>query len=146
MDITRVVMEMIDTRVKKAFAKATEIVEKDKSAIEKEEHDIHQWINSEREKLIKEANEKFRKRVADKYGKVVSFDNDRWDAYIDTTYRTPCVVLGKETAEPELQKFFDEVMEGAKRIAIENGPKTAFGEIDKYLAGIDPVKIIKLSK
>ncbi len=146
MDITRVVMEMIETRVKKAFAKATEIVERDKGAIGKEERDINQWVNSEREKLIKEANEKFRKRVADKYGKVVSFDDDRWDAYIDSTYRTPSVDLGKKTAEPELQKLFGEVIEATKQIAIENGPKTAFGEIDKYLETIDPVKILKLSK
>ena len=144
MDITRVVMEMIETRVKKAFAKATEIVEKDKGAIEKEESDIYRWINSERDKLIKEANEKFRKRVADKYGKVVSFKDDSWDAYIDSTYRTPSVDLGKTTAEPELQKLFGEVMEGAKRIAIENGPKTAFGEIDKYLETINPVKKLGL--
>lgn len=146
MDITRVIMEMIDIRVKKAFAKATEIVEKDKSAIEKEEHDIYRWINSEREKLIKEANEKFRKRVADKYGKTVSFKDDSWDAYIDSTYRTPSVDLDKKTAEPELQKLFGEVMEEAKRIAIENGPKTAFSQIDKYLETVDPVKTLKLSK
>jgi len=146
MDITRVIMEMIDIRVKKAFAKATEIVEKDKSAIEKEEHDIYRWINSERDKLIKEANEKFRKRVADKYGNVVSLRDDSCDAYIDSTYRTPSVDLGKKTAEPELQKLFGEVMEEAKRIAIENGPKTAFGEIDKYLETVDPVNTLKLSK
>ena len=146
MDITRIVLEMIDTRVKKAFAKATEIVEKDKSAIENEERDIYRWINSERDKLIKEANEKFRKRVADKYGKTVSLKDDSWDAYIDSTYRTPSVDLGKKTAEPELQKLFGEVIEATKQIAIENGPKTAFGEIDKYLETVDPVKTLKLSK
>ena len=146
MDITRVIMEMIDIRVKKAFAKATEIVEKDKSAIEKENSDIYRWINSERDKLIKEANEKFRKRVADKYGKVVSFRDDSCDAYIDSTYRTPSVDPGKKTADPELQKLFGEVMEEAKRIAIENGPKTAFSQIDKYLETVDPVKTLKLSK
>ena len=144
MDITRVILEMIDTRVKKAFAKATEIVERDKSAIEKEESDVYRWINSEREKLIKEANEKFRKRVADKYGSAVSFGCNDWDAYIGISYRTPNVDLGKKTAEPELQKLFGEVMEAAKRIAIENGPKTAFDEIDKYLETVDPVKALKL--
>ena len=40
----------------------------------------------------------------------------------------------------------DEILEKVKQIAVENGPKTAFGEVDKYLASIDAVKELGLKK
>lgn len=146
MDITRVVLEMIENRVSKKFEEAAKIVSEHNEKIEKARKDDEKWVKELAEKIAKEAQAKFEKEVKAKFPKAI------WQNYTYST--TPCfdaepgrtnlnASYPKELSYGDLRS---DVLEKCKQIAIENGPKTAFGEIDKYLETVDPVKILKLSK
>lgn len=144
MDITRIVLEMIENRVNKKFEEAAKIVSGHNEKIEKARKDDENWVKELSEKLAKEAQAKFEKEVKAKFPKAT------WQ---DCTYRTtpcfdaePCRTNLNASYPKELSygDLRSDVLEKCKQIAVENGSKTTFGEIDKYLAGIDPVKILKL--
>ena len=146
MDITRIVLEMIENRVNKKFEKAAEIVAEHNEKIEKAKEADEKWVKELAEKIAKEAQAKFEKEVKAKFPKAT------WHNY---TYSTttcfdaePCRT-NLNTSYPKELSYCDlrsDILEKCKQIAVENGPKTAFGEIDKYLETVDPVKILKLSK
>lgn len=147
MDITRIVLEMIEKRVDDRLLDAKEIVVGiDKKIGETRDKNV-KFVRDLAERFAKEAEEKFEKEVLKKFPNA-TFKKNSWNT-------TPCfdvedgcslnVEYGEDMAH-EFNTLRGKVLERCKQIAIENGPKTAFGEIDKYLETVDPVKILKLSK
>lgn len=143
MDITRVILEMIDTRVDKKFAEAASLAAKYNEKIEKEAEADNKWVNDLGTKLAKEAEEKFEKAVKAKFKDATFYD----PSYRTTICFDFCSRLATNVVRPagiSIDELRKDVIEKCKQIAVENGPKTAFGEIDKYLATVDPVKALKL--
>lgn len=147
MDITRIVLEMIEKRVDDRFLDAKKIVvgidEKIKEAKNKDKN----FVVDLAEKIAKEAKDKFEKELLKKFPKA-TFMGDNWHNAICFNAKYDCdlnVEYGKDMVR-EVDAFRGKVLERCKQIAIENSPKTAFGEIDKYLETVDPVKALKLSK
>lgn len=144
MDITRIVLEMIEKRVDKKFEDAVCITAAHNEKIAKTKEADKKWVEELATKIAKEAEAKFEKTVK------ARFPDASWDDYSYGT--TTCFDARPSRTElnaayPEELSVCDlkgEVLEKCKQIAVENGPKTTFGEIDKYLETIDPVKILKL--
>jgi hypothetical protein len=146
MDITRIVLEMLEKRVDDRFIGAKEIVDGITKKIAETRDNNTKFVRGLAERLAKEAEEKLEKEVLKKFPNA-TFKNNWWT--------TPCFdvengfslnVEYDNGMGHEFDVLRGKVLESCKQIAIENGPKTAFGEIDKYLETVDPVKILKLSK
>lgn len=145
MDITRIVLEMIEKRVDDRFLDAKEIVVGIDKKIKEAEGKDQNFVNGLAEKIAKEAKEKFEKELLKKFPKA-TFMGDNWHMAICFNAKYDCslnVEYGKCVGH-EVDAFRGKVLEKCKQIAIENPSRTAFEEIDKYLEGIDPVKTLKL--
>lgn len=91
-----------------------------------------------REVLKRDAAE-IRKWLA-KNVKEVEVREDRWDSLL--CYSSSCLrskVKG-EDARSRFDAYRHEVIHRALRVASENPSRTAYAEVDKFLAGIDPAK------
>lgn len=146
MDITRVVLDMIKVRVDNKFKEACEIVEAAEKKQEAAKSDAEAWAKDLSVKLAKEAEAKFEKEVLKRFPGS-TFDNRgyyRTTAAFDVEYDYSLNVSVDKSKSEEYEKLFASVVETCKQIAIENGPKSAFREIDKYLDTIDPVKKLGL--
>lgn len=147
MDITRIVLEMIEKRVDDRLLDAKEIVVGiDRKIGETRDKNV-KFVKDLAERLAKEAEEKLEKEVLKKFPNA-KFDKSNWRT-------TPCFdvedgcSLNVEYDAGKSEEFYalrGKILESCKQIAIENGPKTTFGEIDKYLEAVDPIKILKLNK
>lgn len=145
MDITRIVLEMIEKRVDDRLLDAKEIVTGiDRKIGETRDRNV-KFVKDLAERLAKEAEEKLEKEVLKKFPNA-KFEGVNWRT-------TPCFdvengcslnVEYDKGMGCEFDALRGKVLESCKQIAIENGPKSAFGEIDKYLATVDPVKALKL--
>lgn len=145
MDITRIVLEMISKRVDDCFSEALDIVEALGKKVDETRAKNKEFFDNTAARIAKEAEEKLEREILKKFPKA-TFEKSNWRT-------TPCFdvesgcELNVEYDYGKRDEFYvlrNNVLEKCKQIAIENGTKTAFGEIDKYLETIDPVKILKL--
>lgn len=146
MDITRVVLDMIKVRVDNKFKEACEIVEALNKKQEAASSDAQDWAKDLSIKLAKEAEAKFEKEVLKRFPGS-TFNNEgyyRTTAAFDVEYNYNLNVKVDKSKSEEYDKLLASVVETCKQIAIENGPKSAFREIDKYLDTLDPVKSLGL--
>lgn len=146
MDITNtihdIIMGQVDARLEPARLvskkRSSELAEKEnqlcsklngkmRELCEKAEKDFRVWLD----KLPDGKSIKTRKRWAGE-GSAFSFTSaDRFDLPFDS--RAP---------EEAFSAYRRDVLQKALRVASENPSKTAYAEVDKFLAGIDPVKEI----
>ena len=139
MEITNNVKEIIVDAVDRKLAEtreradrvAAEASEAGNAAKEKAEAHV-------REALKRETAE-IRKWIA-KNVKEVEVREDRWDSLL--RYSSNCLrskVKG-EDARSRFDAYRHEVINRALRVASENPSRTAYAEVDKFLAGINPAK------
>ena len=139
MEITNNVKEIIVDAVDRKLAEtreradriAAEAIEAGNAAKKKAEAHI-------REALKRETAE-IRKWIA-KNVKEVEVREDRWDSLL--SFSSSCIrskVTGVD-ARSRFDAYRHAVINRALRVASENPPRTAYAEVDKLLAGINPAK------
>lgn len=139
MEITNNVKEIIVDAVDRKLAEtceradrvAAEAIEAGNKAKEKAEAHIRE--------VLKRETAEIRKWIA-KNVKEVKVREDRWDSLL--SFSSSCIrskVKG-EDARSRFDAYRHSVVNRALRVASENPPRTAYAEVDKLLAGIDPAK------
>ena len=139
MEITNNVKEIIVDAVDRKLAEtreradliAAEAIEASNAAKKKAEAHIRE--------VIKRESSEIRKWIA-KNVKEVEAREDRWDSLL--SFSSSCLrskVKG-EDARSRFDAYRHAVIHRALRVASENPSRTAYAEVDKLLAGINPAK------
>lgn len=139
MEITNNVKEIIVDAVDRKLAETreradrvvAEAIEAGNAAKKKAEAHIREVLKREAAAI--------RKWIA-KNVKEVEVREDRWDSLL--SFSSSCLrskVKGGD-ARSRFDAYRREVANRALRVASENPPRTAYAEVDKLLAGIDPAK------
>lgn len=139
MEITNNVKEIIVDAVDRKLAEtreradriAAEAIEAGNAAEKKAEAHIRE--------VLKRESAEIRKWLA-KNVKEVEVREDRWDSLL--SFSSSCLrskVKG-EDARSRFDAYRHAVIHRALRVASENPSRTAYAEVDKFLAGINPAK------
>lgn len=139
MEITNNVKEIIVDAVDRKLAETRERADR----VTAEAIEAGNAAKKKAEAHIREAidryNAEIRKWIA-KNVKEVEVREDRWDSLL--SFSSSCLrskVKG-EDARSRFDAYRHTVINRALRVASENPPRTAYAEVDKLLAGIDPAK------
>jgi len=134
-NVKDIIVDAVDRRLAETRDRANRIAEEARHAgvLAKNKAEAHI-----REVLKRESAE-IRKWLA-KNVKGIEVREDRWDSLL--SFSSSCI-RSKVQGEDARRRFDDyrhEVIHRALRVASENPSRTAYAEVDKFLAGINPAK------
>lgn len=89
--------------------------------------------------VLKRETAEIRKWIA-KNCKFVFVREDRWDSLLSFSSRCLQWKVKGDDARRRFDDYRHEVVNRALRVASENPSRTAYAEVDKFLAGINPAK------
>lgn len=134
-NVKEIIVDAVDRRLAETRDRANRIAEEAREAGRKAKEKAEAHI---REALKRETAE-IRKWLA-RNVKEVAVCGNRYDQLL--RYSSSCLetnVKG-ERAENRFREYRHEVIHRALRVASENPSRTAYAEVDKFLAGVNPAK------
>jgi hypothetical protein len=134
-NVKDIIVDAVDRRLAETRERADRVTEEARHAGVLAENKAEAHI---REVLKRESTE-IRKWLA-KNVKGIEVREDRWDSLL--SFSSSCI-RSKVQGEDARRRFDDyrhEVIHRALRVASENPSRTAYAEVDKFLAGINPAR------
>lgn len=134
-NVKEIIVDAVDRKLAETRERADRIVEKARHAgvLAKNKAEAH----------IREAidryNAELRKWIA-KNVKEVEVRENRWDSLLCYSSSCLCSKVKGEDARSRFDAYRHAVIHRALRVASENPSRTAYAEVDKFLAGINPAK------
>lgn len=134
-NVKEIIVDAVDRRLAETRERADHVTEEARHAgvLAKNKAEAH--ISE----VLKRETAEIRKWLA-KNVKGVEVREDRWDSLL--SFSSSCIrskVQGGD-ARSLFDAYRHEVVNRALRVASENPSRTAYAEVDKFLAGIDPAK------
>lgn len=139
MEITNNVKEIIADAVDRKLAETRERANRIAEAARAAGREAKEKAEAHIRAVLKRETAEIRKWIA-KNVKEVEVREDRWDSLL--SFSSSCLrskVKG-EDARSRFDAYRHAVIHRALRVASENPSRTAYAEVDKFLAGINPAK------